>query len=251
MSDDTDRVSDVAEAAQHVLVVDDEAGIRDLLRQYLVSQGFRVSTVGSAAGARAVLDRETVELILLDIGLPGEDGLSLTRYLREHWRGAVIIVSGRGDPIERVVGLEIGADDYVSKPFDLRELLARVRSVLRRSNRPAPPAVASDQREILNFDGWLLDVHLRQLRAPDGKDVELTTGEFELLLTLLESPNRVLSREHLMLRLHGREPGPFDRAIDVQISRLRQKIESDPARPKLIKSVRSVGYVLTAAVAKR
>ncbi|AVP98166.1 DNA-binding response regulator [Ahniella affigens] len=254
MSDDTDSRSTDADTAPNVLVVDDEAGIRDLLRQYLVSHGFRVSTVGTAAGARAVLDREPVDLILLDIGLPGEDGLSLTRYLRERWQGAVIIVSGRGDPVERIIGLEVGADDYVAKPFDLRELLARVRSVLRRANRtPATVDVDanSNQRETLNFDGWLLDVHLRQLTAPDGKTVELTTGEFDLLLTLLESPNRVLSREHLMLRLHGREPGPFDRAIDVQISRLRQKIESDPTRPKLIKSVRSVGYVLTASVAKR
>lgn len=250
MTDETGSPSPAAQAALHVLVVDDEAGIRDLLRQYLTMQGFRVSAAGDAAGARAVLDRELIDLILLDVGLPGEDGLSLTRYLREHWHGPVIIVSGRGDPIERVVGLEIGADDYVSKPFDLRELLARIRSVLRRS-KVTPTQATGDRRDVLQFDGWQLDVQARQLRDPDGKEVLLTTGEFDLLLALLESPNRVLSREQLMQRLHGREPGPFDRAIDVQISRLRQKIESDPTRPNLIKSVRSVGYVLTSTVAKR
>lgn len=251
MSDGTGTTSPAAQTAPHLLIVDDEIGIRDILRQYFLSQGFRVSAAGDSVSARAVLEREAVDLILLDIGLPGEDGLSLTRHLREHWRGSVIIVSGRGDPIERVVGLEIGADDYVSKPFDLRELLARVRSVLRRAKAVNEVASTADRQGILQFNGWQLHVQARQLLNPDGQEVALTTGEFDLLVALLESPNRVLSRDQLMQRLHGREPGPFDRAIDVQISRLRQKIEADPTQPKLIKSVRSVGYVLTSSVAKR
>jgi two-component system, OmpR family, response regulator len=238
-------------ATHHLLVVDDESEIRELLRKYFMSQGFRVSTAADAAAGRALLEHEQVDLILLDVGLPGEDGLSLTRYLREHWHGALIIVSGRGDPVERVVGLEVGADDYVAKPFDLRELLARVRSVLRRTQPSAAVPVSGLRREVLEFDGLRLDVQARLLCHPDGSEIPLTTGEFELLLTLLERPNRVLSREQLMERLHGRTLGPFDRAIDVQISRLRQKIEPDPARPRLIKSVRSVGYVLTATVVRR
>lgn len=245
------RAAHVGNASTRILVVDDEPGVRDLLHKYLQSQGFEVSTAGDAAQARAVLEREPIDLILLDVGLPGEDGLSLTRFLRERWRGAVIIVSGRGDPVERVVGLEVGADDYVSKPFELRELLARVRSVLRRVQPPVLPADDNGtRREVYQFEGLRLDVQARQLHGPDG-EIPLTTGEFDLLLAMIESSNRVLSREQLMQRIHGREPGPFDRAIDVQISRLRQKIEPDPARPSLIKSVRSVGYVLTATVARR
>jgi two-component system OmpR family response regulator len=233
----------------HILVVDDEAGIRGLLQRYLSTQGFRVSTAAECGAARALLERELIDLILLDLGLPGEDGLSLTRYLRERWRGAVIIVSGRGDPVERVIGLEVGADDYVSKPFDLRELLARVRSVLRRTrSATAPPA--NEPGKTLEFEGFSLDVRARQLHDATGVEIALTSGEFELLLALLESPNRVQSRERLMQRMHGREPGPFDRAIDVQISRLRQKIERDPARPVLIKTVRNAGYVLTSVVAR-
>jgi DNA-binding response OmpR family regulator len=232
------------------LVVDDEAGIRDLLERYFSSQGFRVCTAGDAAAARAILDHEPIDLILLDVGLPGEDGLSLTRYVRERSNGAVILVSGRAEPIERVVGLEVGADDYVSKPFDLRELLARVRSVLRRT-RPISTATVVERRETLQFEGLQLDVQARQLQAANGTEIPLTSGEFDLLLALLENANRVLSREQLMQRIHGREAGPFDRAIDVQISRLRQKIEPDAARPALIKTVRNAGYVLTCAVVRR
>lgn len=233
-----------------VLVVDDDPGIRDLLQRYLSTQGYSVSTAAEAAAARAALDRESIDLVLLDVGLPGEDGLSLTRYLREHWNGAVIIVSGLGDPVERVVGLEVGADDYVSKPFDLRELLARIRSVLRRS-KAAPAADGGNRRELLQFEGLSLDLTARQLLDAAGDVIPLTSAEFDLLRVLLQNANRVLSRDLLMQRIHSREPGPFDRAIDVQISRLRRKIEPDPEQPVLIKTIRNAGYVLAATVSRR
>lgn len=238
----------------HVLVVDDEDGIRELVQRYFTGNGFRVTGVADAAAARTVLESEPVDLVLLDIGLPGEDGLTLTRYLRERWHGAVIIVSGRGDPIERVIGLEIGADDYVSKPFELRELLARARSVLRRiaPAAPAPPQAggAIPAAGSFVFGDFRLEVASRRLLRSDDSEVLLTTREFDLLLALAEHAGCVLSRDQLMQRLHGREAGPFDRAIDVQIGRLRQKIETDPACPQLIKSVRGVGYLFTAATRK-
>ena len=225
--------------ALHLLCVDDEDEIRELLSRYFDKHGFRVSTARNGAELREVIARESIDLVLLDLGLPGEDGLALTRYLREHWRGAIIIVTGRGDSVDRVVGLELGADDYVTKPFDLRELLARVRSVLRRSAAPAPaPAPAANARTRLGFAGFTLDLAARSLQAPDGNPVTLTSGEFDLLCAFVEKPNRVLSRDVLMNSLHGREAGPFDRAIDMQIGRLRRKIETAPDQPELIKSVR-------------
>jgi DNA-binding response OmpR family regulator len=198
---------------------------------------------------REAVARREIDVILLDLGLPGEDGFTLTRQLREHWKGALIIVTGRGDSIDRVVGLELGADDYVTKPFDLRELLARVRSVLRRAveARPAKPAAT----KVLRFGGFRLDLDARDLTDAAGNNVALTTGEFELLAILIANPNRVLSRDDLMSRIHGREAGPYDRAIDVQIGRLRRKIEGDPAQPSLIKSVRGAGYIFAASVERR
>lgn len=243
-----------ATSRPHVLVVDDDPDIREIVRRYFAGNGFDVSVAGDSAAARAVLEREAVDLALVDIGLPDEDGLALTRYLREHWRGAVIIVSGRGEPVERVIGLEIGADDYVAKPFDLRELLARARSVLRRATAPpavAAPARMADTADAYEFGGLRLEPGSRRLLDAGGRDIELTTGEFDLLLALVEQAQRVLSRDQLMQRIRGHDAGPFDRAIDVQISRLRQKIEPDPARPALIKSVRGVGYVLSAAARRR
>lgn len=235
--------------ALHLLCVDDEDEIRELLSRYFDKHGFRVSTARNGAELREVIARESIDLVLLDLGLPGEDGLALTRYLREHWRGAIIIVTGRGDSVDRVVGLELGADDYVTKPFDLRELLARVRSVLRRSAVPAPaPASAANARTRLGFAGFTLDLAARSLQAPDGNPVTLTSGEFDLLCAFVEKPNRVLSRDVLMNSLHGREAGPFDRAIDMQIGRLRRKIETAPDQPELIKSVRGAGYLFVPPV---
>jgi DNA-binding response OmpR family regulator len=226
-----------------LLVVDDEPKVLDLVRRYFESQGFAIDTAADGDAMRALIAEHPIDLVLLDLGLPGEDGFSLTRWLREHWGGAVIIVTGRGEAVDRVVGLELGADDYVTKPFELRELLARVRSVLRRAQ-----AVAVPRGTTLDFDGYRLDLGSRALTDRDGAPVELTNGEFELLRALAERPQVVLSRDELMSRLHGREAGPYDRAIDVQIARLRRKIESDPARPQIIKSVRGAGYMLAARV---
>lgn len=231
----------------HLLVVDDDAGVLDLLRRYFAGQGFTVSTAADGAGMHAMLARQPIDLVLLDLGLPGEDGLDLTRQLRRSWNGALIIVTGRGESVDRVVGLELGADDYVTKPFELRELLARVRSVLRRS---VPAAVATGQsgETTFHFAGYCLDPLGRALRNARGDAIALTTGEYELLRVFVEHPNRVLSRDDLMGHIHGRDASPFDRAIDVQIARLRRKIESDAANPELIKSVRGVGYLFAARV---
>ena len=227
----------------HLLVVDDDVEILEIARRYFSTHGFRVSVAVDGMAMRRMLAVEVVDLILLDLGLPGEDGFELTRYLRDQWRGPVIIVTGRGESVDRIVGLELGADDYVTKPFELRELLARVRSVLRRSEARTPQAPGAER---VRFAGFQLDPAARQLTAADGTSVPLTTGEYELLQIFLERPNRVLSRDDLISRMHGRDAGPYDRSIDMQIGRLRRKIEVDPARPELIKSVRGAGYLFAA-----
>jgi len=234
----------------HLLIVDDDTGVQELLHRYFTGHGFRVSTAGDGAGMRSVLARDAVDLVLLDLGLPGEDGLELTRALRTEWKGALIIITGRGESVDRVVGLELGADDYVTKPLELRELLARARSVLRRS-LPATVAADNPGEATFHFAGYSLDPLGRTLRNTRGEAIALTTGEFDLLRVFVEHPNRVLSRDDLMEHIHGRDAGPFDRAIDVQIARLRRKIESDAASPELIKSVRGVGYLLAARVQTR
>jgi two-component system OmpR family response regulator len=233
-------------APPRLLVVDDDPAVRELLRRYFAANGFDVAEAGDAAAARAQLQAAPPELVLLDLGLPGEDGLTLARELRDQQGCAVIIVSGRGDAVDRVVGLEVGADDYVAKPFDLRELLARARSVLRRV-RPAPETPAP-REAWLEFEGLRLHLEGRRLLDAAGQEIGLTTGEFELLAVLVEQPNRVLSRDALMQRIHGRDAGPFDRAIDMQIGRLRQKLEADPANPRLIRAVRGAGYIFSATV---
>jgi DNA-binding response OmpR family regulator len=237
-------------AGVRLLVVDDDDGVLDMLRRYFTGQGFEVSAAANGAEMREALAQTNVDLVLLDLGLPGEDGFELTRQLRKSWNGALIIITGRGESVDRVVGLELGADDYVTKPFDLRELLARVRSVLRRA---APAAAAGDaaSQVALRFGNFLLIPESRTLRTTDGETIALTTGEFELLSVFVEHPNRVLSRDDLMERIHGRNAGPFDRAIDVQIGRLRRKVESDPANPELIKSVRGAGYLFSARVSRQ
>lgn len=228
---------------RHLLVVDDDVEILEILRRYFGTHGFQVSVVTDGVSMRSALSGEAVDLVLLDLGLPGEDGFELTRYLRDQWRGPVIIVTGRGESVDRIVGLELGADDYVTKPFELRELLARVRSVLRRSEARVAQVAPAD---LVRFAGFQLDPAARQLTAADGTTVPLTTGEYELLQIFLERPNRVLSRDDLISRMHGRDAGPYDRSIDMQIGRLRRKIEVDPARPELIKSVRGAGYMFAA-----
>jgi len=231
----------------HLLVVDDDQDIVDIIKRYFTAQGFDVAVAADGAAMRVVIDSREIDVVLLDLGLPGEDGFTLTRYLRERWKGALIIVTGRGDSIDRVVGLELGADDYVTKPFDLRELLARVRSVLRRASEAAASA-GSKLQDLVLFGGYRLNIDSRELTDAVGKAIPLTTGEFDLLNAFVANPNRVLTRDDLMNRIHGRDSGPFDRAIDVQIGRLRRKLEADPAQPALIKSVRGAGYIFTARV---
>ncbi|HSE13303.1 MAG TPA: response regulator transcription factor [Rudaea sp.] len=240
-------VDTAATKRPHLLVVEDDQDIVDVIKRYFTAQGFDVAVASDGSAMRTVIDSQDIDVVLLDLGLPGEDGFTLTRYLRERWKGALIIVTGRGDSIDRVVGLELGADDYVTKPFDLRELLARVRSVLRRASDSAASS-AGNSPEVVRFNGFRLNTGSRELFDPGGKPVALTTGEFDLLGAFIANPNRVLSRDDLMNRIHGRDAGPYDRAIDVQIGRLRRKMESDPTQPALIKSVRGAGYIFVARV---
>lgn len=238
----------------HVAVLDDEVDITQLLATYLQAQGFRVSQVHSGRDLLALMARDPAALVLLDLGLPGEDGFVIARQLREHWRCGLVIVTGRGDAIDKVVGLEIGADDYVTKPFDLRELLARVKAVLRRlvPAEPAPPVAAHApvQRPQLQFAGWTLDTAARRLVDAGGAEVVLTTGEFELLQVLARHGGRVLSRDFLLEQTRGREAAPFDRTIDVLIGRLRRKLGDNADEPQLIKSVRGAGYLFVPAVSQ-
>lgn len=241
----------------HIAVVDDETAITELLAHYLGTHGFRTTQLHSGRALMALMPADPPELVLLDLGLPGEDGFAIARQLREHWRCGLVIITGRGDSVDKVVGLEVGADDYVTKPFDLRELVARIKAVLRRIE-PAlaagAPAVRSATVEAapgqgVSFLGWRLDLAARRLDDPSGSEVRLTTGEFELLAALVQHPGRVLSRDFLLEQTRGREAAPFDRTIDVQVGRLRKKIESDPENPQIIKSVRGAGYIFVPAVA--
>jgi len=237
--------------APHIAVVDDEVDITRLLAGYLESQGFRVTQLHAGRALLELMPVDPPALVLLDLGLPGEDGFAIARDLRAHWRCGLVIVTGRGDAIDKIVGLEVGADDYVTKPFDLRELLARIRAVLRRSTpveSPDPAPAASRSR--LQFAGWILDTAARTLTAPTGQDVALTSGEFDLLCAFARHPGRVLSRDFLLEETRGREAGPFDRTVDVQIGRLRCKLGGDAESDgtQLIKSVRGAGYILVPPV---
>jgi two-component system OmpR family response regulator len=245
----------------HIAIVDDEPDITQLLAGYLSRQGFVVTELANGQALMALMADKAPDLVLLDLGLPGEDGFAIARKLRAQHRCGLIIVTGRGDAVDKVVGLEIGADDYVTKPFDLRELLARIKAVLRRmspdavagettASAPAAPAPAapSRERERFVFEGWMLDLAARQLISPSGQSVALTGGEFDLLCVLARHAGRVLSRDFLLEQTRGREAAPFDRTVDVQIGRLRRKLEDDSEEPRLIKSVRGAGYVMVAAV---
>jgi two-component system, OmpR family, response regulator len=233
----------------HILVVDDEQEICEIVRQYLEGEGFRVTSVHDGAGMRRVMATEAVSLVILDVMLPGEDGLTLARELRDEWpQIGILILTGRGDTVDKIIGLEMGADDYLSKPFHLRELLARTRSVLRRV-APAPRENGTQRpRSRASFAGWHLDLATRELLSPTGSAVHLTTGEFDLLAVFVVNANQILSRERLLDLARNREGGPFDRTIDVQVGRLRRKVEDDPDNPTLIKTVRGTGYIFTPAV---
>lgn len=233
----------------HILVVDDDREIRDLLGRFLRKHGFRVDAAADGREMQAALAGGRFDLLVLDLMLPGEDGLSLCRRVRAGSDLPIVMLTAIGEDTDRIVGLEMGADDYIAKPFNPRELLARIRAVLRRSQGPAPAAPAEDGR-VLRFLGWCLDPGRRNLQAPDGTVVDLTGGEFTLLLALAEHPGRVLTRDQLLDLTRGREAGPFDRSVDVQVSRLRRKLEDDPKRPGIIKTVRGGGYVFAAEVAE-
>jgi two-component system, OmpR family, response regulator len=236
------------EAREHILVVDDDPDICDLIRDYLTGEGYHVTTVMDGEGMRAVLEREPVALVLLDLVLPGEDGLALARVLREHWDVGIMFLTGRGETVDRIIGLEMGADDYLAKPFNLRELLARVRSVLRRIGQGGSGEHSAEGPMKTRFAGWRLDLAARELVSPAGEQVRLTTGEFDLLVAFVRNANRVLSRDRLMVLARHREAGPLDRTIDVQVGRLRRKLETDSDNPVLIKTVRGTGYIFTPPV---
>ena len=240
----------MANAGAHILVVDDEPEIRALLRKCFEREGFQVAEAQDGAGLRARIGQQPVNLITLDLTLGGEDGLELAREIRAKCNVPIVMITGKGDTIDRVVGLELGADDYITKPFELREVVARVRAVLRRysaAEQLGRPTTAAEH-ERYAFDSMVLDVTCREFSTVAGKLQELTTAEFNLLEIFVKRPHRVLSRDNIMDLLKGHEWSPVDRSIDALVGRLRKKVESDPDHPRLIKTVRGVGYAFTADV---
>ena len=233
-----------------VLVVDDDPDVRDLLDDYLSGQGYAVIPADGAAAARSLLDAEKPDLVLLDVGLPGEDGLSLARHIRERFDIGSIMISGAGETLDRIVGLEVGADDYVAKPFDPRELKARLKSVLRRYQRSARPDTQAPANTLepgphrrVPVGGCVMDLDSRQLYDGQGTEIPLTRMEFELLEVLVQRPNRPLTRDQILNLTQNRDWDPFDRSIDIRIARLRRKIEPDPDKPRFIRTVRGLGYM--------
>jgi two-component system OmpR family response regulator len=237
----------VMNAAPHLLIVDDDKELCALLSKFLSRHGYRVSIAHNGSEMASILEASRVSLVILDLMLPGEDGLSLCRQLRATRTLPIIMLTAMGDEVDRIIGLEMGADDYLAKVANPRELLARVRAVLRRAGAPEGGTPAA-QKRILEFAGWRLDVTHRQLYSAKDALVPLRAGEFELLLAFVERPRRVLSRDQLLDLSRGRSANVFDRSIDVQVSRLRRKFEPDPKKPTLIKTVRSGGYILAANV---
>jgi two-component system OmpR family response regulator len=231
----------------HILIVDDDAEIRGLLSEYLQKQGYRATAVADGKGLRAAVGTSHPDVIILDLMLPGEDGLALCRDLRARSDVPIIMLTARGDETDRIVGLELGADDYVAKPFSPRELLARIKSVLRRA-RSLPENLKPQEVACYRFAGWTLDVATRNLAAPDRIVIPLSGTEFRLLRIFLDHPNRVLTRDQLIDLMLSRDAAPFDRAIDVQVSRLRHRLREDAKEPAIIKTVRSQGYVFAAHV---
>jgi two-component system OmpR family response regulator len=231
----------------HILVVDDHREIRDLVSRALAKEGFRVSAAGDGKAMRKALADGRIDLILLDLMLPGEDGLSLCRALRAESSIPIIMLTAKGEEVDRVIGLEMGADDYLPKPFGRRELIARIRAVLRRSGRE-PDAAPKHRATLYHFDRWVFNTETRELQREDGVGVPLSTAEYELLTALVERPQRVLSRDQLLDLARGRSATALDRSIDTQVSRLRKKIENDPGDPKIIQTVWGGGYIFTPSV---
>jgi DNA-binding response OmpR family regulator len=233
--------------ATRILVVDDDASVREMLAEYLSTHGYEVAIAENGAAMRKELERAAPAVVLLDVGLPGEDGLTLARYLRERHDVGIIMVTGADHVVDRVAGLEVGADDYIAKPFDPRELRARLKSVLRRlepKKAEAPKAGAAR----VSLGQCQLDMKARTLSDAKGREIPITAMEFDLLKALIEHPNQVLSRDRLLTLTRNREWEPFDRSIDIRITRLRRKVEADPARPKVIRTVRGAGYMFVPAV---
>ena len=238
------------EPVPHIMVVDDDREIRDLLSRFLERQGMRVTAARDAKEARKLWPLGRYHLVVLDLMLPGESGLDFARWIRGQGETPIVMLTAMAEETDRIVGLELGADDYLGKPFNPRELLARIRAVLRRANGEGGPGAKEPPAKVIRFGGWLLEPARRRLLNPDGVEVPLTGGEYELLQVMVERANRVLTRDMLMDLLRGRQAGPFDRAIDVAVSRLRRKLEDDGRNPSLIKTVRGGGYVLAATVEK-
>jgi two-component system OmpR family response regulator len=233
----------------HLLVIDDDHEIRDLLTRFMEKNGFRVTAVRDSREARRAWTRGAFQLVVLDLMLPGESGLDLARWLRDQEDVPIVMLSAMGEDTDRIIGLELGADDYIAKPFNPRELMARIRAVMRRAtDTQDSPASGERIARPLRFAGWTLEPARRRLLNPEGVEVPLTGGEYDLLFALLERANRVLTRDMLLDLLRGRQAGPFDRAIDVAVSRLRRKLDDQGGGAQLIKTVRGGGYVLAATV---
>jgi two-component system phosphate regulon response regulator OmpR len=232
---------------KHIVVVDDETDVRETLEDYLVQQGYRVTALDGGKGMRRLVEEEQpFDLAILDITMPGEDGLSLARFLREQVDVGIIMVTASGETVDRIVGLEMGADDYIAKPVDLRELKARIRAVLRRSPTAARALLPEDsEHRVVAFGRCRLDLDAHKLFDEDDKQIALTSMEFDLLKAFAERPNRVLSRDQLLELAHNRGWEPFDRSIDIRIARIRRKIETDPGKPQVIKTVRGAGYMFS------
>ncbi len=231
----------------HIVVVDDERDIRDTLEEYLALHGYRVTCAEGGEALRQIVEAEArLDLVILDITMPGEDGLSLARFLRESTDVGIIMLTAASDVVDRIVGLEMGADDYLSKPVDLRELLARVKAVLRRAGAKAEAKAGAAEGAPVSearFGDCRLDLDAHKLFDADGGEIPITSMEFDLLKAFAEHPNRVLSRDQLLEMAHNRDWEPFDRSIDIRIARLRRKVEQDPAKPQIIKTVRGAGYL--------
>ena len=235
-------------AVPHILIVDDHREMRELVARVLSREGFRVSAAADGRAMRKVLGDSRIDLILLDLMLPGEDGLSLCRGIRAESSVPIIMLTAKGEEVDRVIGLEMGADDYLPKPFGSRELIARIRAVLRRSQMERFGIERGALPKRYRFDRWVLDTERRELLREDGVTVPLSTGEYELLLVMIERPQRVLSRDQLLDLARGRAAAAFDRSIDTQVSRLRKKLERDPADPRVIKTIWGGGYMFTPTV---
>ena len=236
------------ESSAKILIVDDDPDVRDIVERCLKDAGYQVWSFADGSGVFDAVSEQNIDLAIVDLVLPDTDGLMLTRKLKEHSGIGVIILSGRGETTEKIIGLEVGADDYVAKPFEPRELLARVRSVLRRLGHDTADVLA--ETTVFTFDDWRLDVTARTLISPKGEHIELSSGEFNLLKAFIEHPNRVLSRDQLLDYTHANDTPAFDRSVDVRVGRVRKKIEVDPQNPQFIKTIRNGGYMFAAKVAR-